>query len=259
MCALFTAAHAVTAQGKRKPGVLPTPTPIPTAVASPTPSDPLPEKKNGRPVDTAANQKAAERNAALAGYTPVYFYKFERDGFTYSKILIEHDEKGKGKISFQKEDRDEIIEDPISLSTVTTERLTNAFAALSFLTSNETYQTPVDHSNLGNVTVKEKKDGKEREATFNWTTNPNAKLIMDEYRHIANEYTWKFEIAGARENQRLLTPGLMDAIDGYLSRNEISDPPTLVPFLSELSQDEKLPLIARNHAARLIKQIEKKK
>ena len=31
---------------------------------------------------------------------PVYFYEFSRPGFVYPRILIEHDEAGKGKISF---------------------------------------------------------------------------------------------------------------------------------------------------------------
>jgi hypothetical protein len=61
----------------------------------------------------------------------------------------------------------------------------------------------------------------------------------------------------ARANQPLLTPGLMDLVDSYIKRKEISDPPHLLPFLTQLSSDERLPLIARNHAARLAKQIEK--
>jgi hypothetical protein len=31
----------------------------------------------------------------------------------------------------------------------------------------------------------------------------------------------------------------------------------MIPFLKELSDDERIPLISRNHAAKLIKQIEK--
>ena len=82
---------------------------------------------------------------------------------------------------------------------------------------------------------------------------------MDEYRRISNEYTWKFEITIARQNQPLQTPSLMESIDSYLSRGEITDPPHLLPFLEELSNDERLPLIARNRATKLIKQIEKPK
>ena len=110
---------------------------------------------------------------------------------------------------------------------------------------------------MGKVEIKLKKDGHERTVTFNWTVNKDARFLMDEYRRISNEYLWKFEMSTARENQPLLTPGLIDALDSYLGRNEISDPPHLLPFLTQLSTDERLPLIARNHLSRLIKQIEK--
>ena len=80
---------------------------------------------------------------------------------------------------------------------------------------------------------------------------------MDEYRRISNEVVWKFEIKVATENQPLQTPQLMDEIDSYLARNEISDPAHLLPVLTQLSTDERLPLIARNHAAKLVKQVQK--
>ena len=70
-------------------------------------------------------------------YSPVYFYEFTRSGFLYGKVLIEHDEAGKGKISFLKEGYDELITDPIQLTPVTMKNLTDAFAALDFLASNE--------------------------------------------------------------------------------------------------------------------------
>ena len=80
---------------------------------------------------------------------------------------------------------------------------------------------------------------------------------MDEYRRIAQQFVWIFDINVARQNQPLNAPSLIDTLDGYLKRNEISDPPQMIPFLTELSNDERIPLIARNHAAKLIKQIEK--
>jgi uncharacterized protein (UPF0147 family) len=51
----------------------------------------------------------------------------------------------------------------------------------------------------------------------------------------------------------------MDALDSLIKRNEISDASQMLPFLKELSSDERLPLIARNHAARIIKTMEKQK
>jgi hypothetical protein len=61
----------------------------------------------------------------------------------------------------------------------------------------------------------------------------------------------------ARENQPLHTPGLMETMDRYITRGEISDPPHLLPLLTQYSTDERLPLMARNRAAKIIKLISK--
>jgi hypothetical protein len=49
----------------------------------------------------------------------------------------------------------------------------------------------------------------------------------------------------------------MQLVESMLRRSALSDPRQLVPVLKEITTDEHLPLIARNHAKRLIKQIEK--
>jgi uncharacterized protein (UPF0147 family) len=49
----------------------------------------------------------------------------------------------------------------------------------------------------------------------------------------------------------------MDQLETMLKRNSLSDATQLLPLLTEISTDEHLPLIARNHAQRLIKKIEK--
>lgn len=266
--AFFAAVFSVSAQTKatkKNKKVKKTP----TAAASSTqktveaPAE-IPAKRNERPADEAASPgdgKANSRNGskATAVIVPVYFYEFTRPGFTYSRIVIEHDEAGRGKISFLKDSFDEMLTDPISLSMVTLGKINDALAALNYFDSTENYQHSRDFSNLGNVSITVKKGGRERTVKFNWTENKNAKILLDEYRRIGNEYTWRFEITTARENFPLQTPGLMDTLDSYLKRSEISDPPHLLPFLTQLSTDERLPLMSRNRAAKLIKQIEKKK
>ena len=61
------------------------------------------------------------------------------------------------------------------------------------------------------------------------------------------------------EHQPLEAPSLMDRLESLLDRNEISDPSQMIPRLKELSNDERIPLLARNHASRIVKHIEKKK
>jgi hypothetical protein len=49
----------------------------------------------------------------------------------------------------------------------------------------------------------------------------------------------------------------MDSFESMLKRNALSDPEQVVPLLKEISTDERLPLIARNHALRLISKLAK--
>jgi len=51
-------------------------------------------------------------------------------------------------------------------------------------------------------------------------------------------------------------PKLMEEFELDLKMNALSDPQQLLPLLRDLSTDEHIPLIARNHALRLIKKIE---
>jgi hypothetical protein len=228
-------------------------------------------KKNAKPTPTPApveeillkrNERPAEasgQSTLPAAAASTHFYEFSRPGFSYSKIEIRHDDNGRGTITFQKDGHDESLTDPIELSKATLGKISDTLNALKYLDSAEEYQHPRDYSHMGNVTFTLRRDGRTRTVKFNWTDNPSAKALMDEYRRISNEYTWKFEITLSRENMPLQSPGLMDALDAYIKRNEISDPPHLLPFLAQLSTDERLPLMARNRATKLMKEIEKAK
>jgi hypothetical protein len=251
------------------------PKPKKVIAAVPT-AEKTPPKKNERPIDVAAvsdepapsnePQKANQgrkNNARPAtkkpDFIPNYFYEFTQPAFVISQINIEHDEKGKGKISFMKQGYDEAVTDPIQVSAASLERINNALTALNFLDSTESYQYEKDYSHLGNIKFKVTKDERTRETKFNWTQNENAKIIADEYRKIGQQYIWIFDVTLARENQPLEAPKLLDSLDSLIRRNEISDAEQMIPFLKELGNDERIPLIARNHATRLVEKIEKSK
>jgi hypothetical protein len=216
-----------------------------------------PGKKNERSADET--EKNNQPQVKPTENAPVYFYEFSQPNFLVSKIFIEHDENGKGKIMFLKQSFAETISDPLQLSPETLERVKNIWNALNFLDSTENYQYVKDYSHLGAMKFTIKKDGRMRTSAFNWTANKDAKALADEYRRIGNQSIWIFDISVARENQPLETPRMMDALDALIKRGEISDAAQLIPFLKELSDDERIPLIARNHATRLIQQIEKVK
>ena len=263
------------AQTKRRTAKKPIPKASQTKpqIVEETPAEAEP-KKNARPeenvqaaeIETAPEpvkknahaEKANARFDAVKNYPPVYFYEFSQPNFLVSKISIEHDENGKGKITFTKQNFDEPVSDPIQLSPVALERIKAVWQSLNFLDSTENYQYIRDFSHLGNMTFTMRKDERTRTAKFNWTDNPNAKNLMDEYRRIGQQFIWIFDITVARENQPLEAPRLMDTLDSLIKRNEVSDAAQMIPLLKELGNDERIPLIARNHATRIVKEVEKK-
>lgn len=231
-----------------------------------------PQKKNSReeanaPVngETTLPQKKNQAERPNNSVTPKaesfkYFYEFTNKEFIVSRITIEHDDNGKGKVTFEKKNFDEPVSDPIQLSATTMEKLKTLFQTLNFVNSDENYQSADrDYKHLGTSKIRLMENGRQRTAEYNWTENKDAKALADEYRKIGNQYVWQFDMSVSRENQPLEAPGLMDALDSYMRRNEISDPPQMIPLLRELANDERIPLIARNHATKIVKEIEKKK
>ena len=254
--AVVLAVFAAAGQTKKTPRPAPAghPKPASTPVAEPDAKQPV--KKNGRPQATSGD---AGKAAAEPGRSQPYTYEFSQPSFPVSHVVIRHDAAGRGTISFSKRDQDEPYTDPLTVSPAALERINQAYDALGFLDSTEDYQYEKDYSHLGNMAFTLRKGGKERTARFNYTVNKNAKALADEYRRLANQYVWIFDMTVARENQPLNAPQLMDVLDGYIRRGDISDGRQLVPLLGQLSDDERIPLIARNHAARLAAQIEKRK
>lgn len=221
--------------------------------ASEVKTEPTPLKKNARGIETLNVVPAVVQD--IRSFT--HIYEFSQPDFTINRIAIRHDDKGRGDISFSKNGSDETITDPIQLSAVTLERIAATLTELDFLNSTESYQYEKDYSHLGNIKFTLKSGERSRTTTYNWTENKAAKTLMDEYRRIGQQYVWMFDIGVARANQPLEAPKLMDTLDGYFRRGEISDPEQMIPFLRDLSDDERIPLMARNHAAKLVKQIEK--
>ena len=255
MLTLFSG--SVDAQAKRNssrvPKGSPTAGPIPGPTQTPTPDR---GKRNERP---NANRPAAVDPQPSASNGPKYRYEFTQPDFVVSHIVIDHDDAGKGTIVFKRSSLGDDLTEPIAVSAGTLQKLRAAFEALNFLDSSENYQFERDFSNMGNVAITLRNEGRERTAKYNWTSNKDAKFLMDEYRRLANQFVWMFDFNLARENQPLETPKLVESLDGLLKRNEISDPHQMLPFLIALSNDERVPLIGRNRAGKIVKQIEKQK
>lgn len=186
-----------------------------------------------------------------------YSYEFTQPEFSISHILIQHDDNGRGEISFKRKDDDAAIVDPVELSPAALARIKGLWDALRFLDTEASYQSERQFPHLGTMRLGMTAGERERVAEFNWTSDSNASALVNEYRRIADQAMFVFNISVARQNQPLEAPKLLDELDKLYKRNGLSDPQQLLPLLRELSNDERIPLIARNHAGRLLKKIEK--
>lgn len=186
-----------------------------------------------------------------------YTWEFAQPQFVVNHIVIQHDALGHGKVSFDRKAETETVVEPIELSSAVLERIERLWRSLNFLDSKENYQASKNFAHLGTYKLGMNDGGRERTTEFNWSDNSDAWNLAQEYRRVADQAILLFDINVARENQPLNTPGLLTQMESLYNRNALSDPKQLVPLLKELRTDEHIPLIARNHADRLLKKIEK--
>ena len=214
------------------------------------------DKHNTRP--EGSTPTLAPATPPTGGHDSTRFsYEFTQPQFYIRHITIEHDASGRGKITFERLHEETAFEEPLELSPAAAARVLGLWQSLRFLDSQENYQSERQYPHLGTMRLRMERDSRKRTAEFNWTNNKDASSLAEEYRRAADQAILVFDISIARENQPLNTPKLMDEFELQMRRNGLSDPRQLLPLLKDISTDEHLPLIARNHALRLIKKIEK--
>jgi hypothetical protein len=211
-------------------------------------------KHNERPGISAPASQPIGRGEEVKTH---YSYEFTQPQFYIRHIVIEHDMNGHGKITFERLNEETGFEEPLELSSTATSRVVSLWQSLRFLDSEEDYQADRQYPHLGTMQLKMEQNTRKRSTQFNWTNNKDAFALVNEYRRIADQALLIFDISVARENQPLNAPKLMERVELLLKRNGLSDPQQLVPLLKDVSVDEHIPLIARNHAIRLLKKIEK--
>lgn len=186
-----------------------------------------------------------------------YTYEFKQPLFQIPRILIEHDAAGRGRISFEHKNMTETFTEPVELSSDALKRVSQLWDSLRFLDSNTEYQSEKEFPHQGTQSISMQQGTRRRTAEFNWTNDRNAFLLVTEYRRIADQSLFIFDINVARESDPLGTPRLLKNLDALLARNGLSDPRQIIPLLRDLATDERLPLIARHQAERLLKKIDK--
>lgn len=213
-------------------------------------------KINARPGASGQKTPVADEPPLVDDGTR-YTYEFRQPEFHLRRILIEHDSTGQAQVTFERLNEEIPIVEKFQMSRVTLAKIKGLYDALQFLDSNQDYQSDKQFPHLGTMRITMERGPRKRTAEFNWSNVDAATELVTEYRRIADQVVFVFDLTVSRENQPLNSPKLMQGLETLLNRNGIADPKQLIPLLREVSTDEHLPLIARNHALRLIKKIEK--
>ena len=211
-------------------------------------------KRNDRPQSNPTRPGVPGSHQA----TPVtYTWEFSQAEFTINHIVVEHDAAGRGKVTFSRKGEEQPIVETVELTPVVLERIEKLWRELRFLDSNENYQASKNFAHLGTYKLGMTALDRHRTTEFNWSGNAAAWSLAQEYRRLADQVIFIFDITVARENQPLNTPGLLKQLESMFNRKALSDPKQLVPLLKEIRTDAHIPLIARNHADRLLKKFDK--
>src|ERR1043166_2220103 len=144
----------------------------------------------------------------------LYTYEFNQPAFVVSHIVIEHDALGRGNITFVQRTETPIVE-PIEISSAAQGRIFGLWSELRFLDSNENYQAATNFAHLGTYKIGMNDGKRKRIAEFNWSDNKTAWALAAEYRNVANQAIWIFDMKLAREMQPLNTPSLLTEVEGY--------------------------------------------
>ncbi len=192
-----------------------------------------------------------------ASAMPNVEYHFQNERFLISKIDLELDPTGRGRLVFVRKGLTKPVSRDVSIAPEILVEIDRLFGRLGYLESNETYQTEKDHSNLGEVVIAVVRGEMRREAKFNYTANRDMASVQTMLRGIANREIYVFDIETAAQFQPLDTPRLLQTLGDEIDAGRLTGVDALLPLLRRLADDVSLPLIARNRAASLVAKVEK--
>src|SRR5262252_10559781 len=187
-----------------------------------------------------------------------YRYLFENPRFTTPVQELEFDGSGQGKFRFKRKDSDEVV-NKLTVSPDVLSQIQLLLDDMNFLASDEDYKHKKDFSHLGNMTISYSRGGKERTVKFNYTDNKSMSLLSDIFRNIVTQETRVFELEAVVANDPISAPAQLRMLESELKSKRVADPHRFDPILKNIKLDEGVPLIARNHADRLLQMISKGK
>jgi hypothetical protein len=188
-----------------------------------------------------------------------FSYKFENPRFHLRVIEIDLTANGVGELRFVRGESDELLDCKVKLLPATIARIRSLIEVSDFLGSTAEYQDKTDMSHLGWVTFGAKQGSRERKVRFNHTINAQMRELGDIFRGIATQEISLFDIDNAQRYQPLDLPKQLEVLENDLRLEWIAEPERVLSVLNEIAGDDTQPLIARNHAKRIIDAIKKGK
>lgn len=207
----------------------------------------------------ALAQKPQSINGAAAAGEMSFSYKFENPRFDLRVIEIDLNSNGAGELRFTRGTSDEILDCKIKLLPATIARIRSLFGVSDFLDSKTEYQDKKDFTHMGWVTLGARQGARERKTRFNFTTNVQMNELKDIFLGIAWQEIALFDIENAERYQPLDLPKQLEMLENDLRLERITEPARVLAALNEIAGDDTQPLIARNHAKRIIEAIKKGK
>jgi len=222
-------------------------------------------QKNPQSLKDGASTKVAQANpqslkdGASTNGDISFSYKFENPRFLLRIIEIDLGSNGSGELRFTRGESDEVLDCKLKLLPATIARIRHLYEASNFLRSDTAYQDKKDFSHLGWITLGARQNGRERKARFNYTTNEQINELKEIFLAIAWQEIALFDIDNAQRYQPLDLPKQLEILENDLRLVRIAEPSRILGTLNEIAGDDSQPLIARNHAKRLVEDIKKGK
>ncbi|HZM85167.1 MAG TPA: hypothetical protein VFF31_01310 [Blastocatellia bacterium] len=212
---------------------------------------------------TATCCLAGQSPQSINGSAPAgevrFSYKFENPRFHLRVIEIDIAADGAGELRFVRGESDELLDCKLKLLPATLARIRSLIEIADLLGSTNEYQDKIDMSHLGWITIGAKQGARERKVRFNHTINEQMKELGDIFRGIATQEISLFDIDNAQRYQPLDLPKQLEVLESDLRLEWIAEPERVLKVLIEIAGDDTQPLIARNHARRIIEAIKKGK
>lgn len=186
-------------------------------------------------------------------------YRFEGARFYESLIEVDVAADGTGEVRVKRGESDEILDRKFKLLPATLARIRQLYTHTNFIDSGEEYQDKKDFSHMGWVTLSARLRERERKARFNYTANSEIKELADILRAVATQEMHLFDINTAQQYQPLDLPKQLEVLESDLRLVRIAEPEQMIATLNDIAGDDTQPLIARNHAKRIVESIKKGK